>query len=185
MTLSLLPNVITLLRLVLLFPLSFVLIKDQYQTAVIIFFIAGFSDALDGYLAKRFSWESRFGSIMDPIADKALLVITMAILTINQEFLLSLFVLVAMRDLIIISGAYYYHWRFGPYQMQPTLLSKLNTFIQILLVTSLLFSLAYLPLPYTYLQGLTLICFITTASSGLHYLLLLRQKLSAVNISDK
>jgi cardiolipin synthase len=72
-----LPNLITLIRIFLLIPLTYFLLVKNYKVGVILFFIAGFSDALDGFLAKRFSWVSRFGAIMDPLADKALLIVTM------------------------------------------------------------------------------------------------------------
>ena len=158
-----------MLRVVLLLPLTFYLLNENYQFAVIIFFIAGFSDALDGYLAKHFSWVSRFGAIMDPIADKALLVLTMALLTFNNHIALSLFITVATRDLLIVSGAYYYHWRLGPYEIAPSKLSKLNTFIQILLVTALLVSLSYAAMPKLFLDVLIWLTFATTITSGINY----------------
>ncbi len=166
---SILPNLITLLRVVLLFPLSVLLLKEDYTFALILFVIAGFSDALDGFLAKHFSWVSRFGAILDPLADKALLVVTMAILTYNQQIEWALFAIVAARDLYIIAGAYYYHHRVGPYIMQPSYLSKLNTFVQLLLVSSLLLSLGYYPLPDLFIQLLIWITYFTTVSSGIHY----------------
>lgn len=166
---SYLPNIITVLRVILLFPLTYFLLVENYQVAVIIFFVAGFSDALDGYLAKRFSWVSRFGAIMDPLADKALLVLTMAILTINQEISWPLFITVAVRDIYIVSGAYYYHWLLGPYEMAPSKLSKLNTFVQLLLVTTLMVSLGYRPLSEWLINFLIAMTFATTISSGVHY----------------
>lgn len=167
---SLIPNVITVLRVILLFPLSYYLLLPDYKIAVILFFVAGFSDALDGFLAKQFSWTSRFGAILDPIADKALLVLTMAILTYTNKLILILFITVAVRDLLIVSGAYYYHRWVAHYEMAPSVYSKFNTFVQILLVTSILVSLGFRPLPELYLQGLISLTFITTIGSGLHYL---------------
>ena len=169
MNLSFLPNLITLIRIVLLVPLSILLVKQEYSTALIIFVIAGFSDALDGFLAKHFSWVSRFGAILDPLADKALLVITMTILTINQQISWLLLGVVLFRDIYIVAGAYYYHYRLGPYEMAPSDLSKFNTFVQLLLVTSLLVSLGFTSLPPMYLKGLVILTFITTISSGIHY----------------
>ena len=169
MSWSFLPNLITLLRIFLLVPLSIFLLNDDYTTALIIFVIAGFSDALDGFLAKHFSWVSRFGAILDPLADKALLVFTMAILTYNQQLSWVLFLIVMLRDVIIVAGAYYYHYRLGPYEMQPSKLSKFNTFIQLLLVASLLVSLGYRPLAEVYLSILIALTYFTTLSSGIHY----------------
>jgi len=164
-----LPNIITSIRLILLVPLSFYLARENYQTAVIIFFIAGISDALDGFLAKKFGWVSRFGSMLDPIADKALLVITMALLTMNQKIDILLFSAVALRDVFIVIGAYIYYKRVGLYQMEPSVLSKINTFVQILLVTLILVSASYFPVSKTVFDWLTFLVYLTVISSSVHY----------------
>ena len=169
MNLSVLPNAITILRVVLLFPLSFLLVKQHYNHALVIFVVAGLSDGLDGYLAKKFNWVSRFGAILDPLADKALLVITMAILTYNGEISWLLFGTVAARDLFIVAGAYYYHYRLGPYEMHPSYLSKFNTFVQIFLVFVILISLGYSPIPDGFIEGLMVLTYFTTIGSGIHY----------------
>ncbi len=164
-----LPNVITSVRLLLLVPLAYFLTIQDYRTSLIIFFIAGISDALDGFLAKRFNWVSRFGSILDPIADKALLVLTMALLTANQMISWLLFSLVALRDVYIILGAYVYYKKIGPFNMQPSLISKLNTFMQILLVTSILVSLGYQTLPSLAIELCTYAVYLTVVTSSIHY----------------
>ncbi len=177
MNLNQLPNIITSIRLVLLIPLSFYLSQQDYQTAVVIFFIAGFSDALDGFLAKKFNWVSRFGSILDPIADKALLVLTMGILTLNSKISLLLFVLVTIRDIYIISGAYYYYKRIGPYNMKPSYVSKLNTFVQISLITAILVSLSYYSIPSQLIEWLTVSVYVTVFLSTIHYTFVWGKKL--------
>lgn len=164
-----LPNIITSIRLILLIPLSYYLTKGNYQTALIIFFIAGFSDALDGFLAKKFNWVSRFGSILDPIADKALLVVTMAILTLNEKIDLLLFIVVTLRDIYIVLGAYYYYKKIGPFQMQPSLISKFNMFAEVLLVTAILVSLGYIPFSGDWIYALTILVYITVIASTIHY----------------
>ncbi|MEL0036875.1 MAG: CDP-alcohol phosphatidyltransferase family protein, partial [Gammaproteobacteria bacterium] len=68
------PNMLTIMRLLLVFPLVVLLWNELYATALLVFFIAGFSDGLDGFLAKRYNWTSVFGSVADPIADKLLMV---------------------------------------------------------------------------------------------------------------
>jgi len=163
------PNIITFVRLILLIPLSFLMIKQENQSAVIIFFIAGFSDALDGFLAKRYNWVSRLGSILDPIADKALLVITMAILAFNQKISFSLFTISAVRDIYIILGAYIYYKNIGPFNMQPSLLSKLNTFLQILFITVMLVSLGYQAIPNEIILYLSYGVYFTVIVSSVHY----------------
>ncbi|MCW8880624.1 MAG: CDP-alcohol phosphatidyltransferase family protein [Kangiellaceae bacterium] len=169
MNLSVLPNVITILRVVLLFPLSYLLVQQHYHHALIIFVVAGLSDGLDGFLAKQFNWVSRFGAILDPLADKALLVITMAILTYNGEISWLLFGVVAARDLFIVAGAYYYHYRLGPYEMHPSYLSKFNTFVQLFLVFIILISLGYTPIPDGFIDGVVVLTYLTTVGSGIHY----------------
>jgi len=163
------PNIITSIRLFLLIPLSFYLSKEDYTTALYIFFIAGFSDALDGYLAKKYNWTSHFGSVLDPLADKALLVISMAILTLNSKIGFLLFLLVVIRDVYIVFGAYLYHRKFGKYQMKPSIYSKLNTFFQISMVTLLLLSLGYQPLSANIFITFKWIIYLTLFVSTLHY----------------
>ena len=163
------PNIITSIRLFLLIPLSFYLSNEDYTTALYIFFVAGVSDALDGYLAKKYNWTSHFGSVLDPLADKALLVISMAILTLNGKIELLLFSLVALRDVYIVFGAYLYHRKFGKYKMNPSIYSKLNTFFQISMVTLLLVSLGYQHLSASIFVTLNWIIYLTLFVSTLHY----------------
>ena len=122
---------------------------------------------------------SRFGAILDPLADKALLVFTMAILTYNQQLSWVLLLVVILRDVIIVAGACYYHYRLGPYEMQPSKLSKFNTFIQLLLVASLLVSLGYNPLAPLYMSILIWLTYAATIASGVHYAWVWGGKLNA------
>lgn len=77
MSLSILPNIITIMRIILIIPFAYYVVVEQYEFALVIFLIAGLSDGLDGLLAKRFRWQSRFGSITDPLADKLLLLVAL------------------------------------------------------------------------------------------------------------
>ncbi len=186
MTWAQLPNIITSLRLILLVPLSYYLIKQDYQPALIIFFIAGFSDALDGFLAKRYNWVSRFGSILDPIADKALLVLTMAILTLNDKISLLLFVVVAIRDFYIMAGAFYYYRKIGPFQMQPSGISKFNTFAQIVMVTLILVSQGTLDVPAELIQALVISVYFSVIVSSVHYTIVWFKKyMNAIKLNNK
>ncbi|MGX5201659.1 CDP-alcohol phosphatidyltransferase family protein [Aliikangiella sp. IMCC44632] len=169
MNLSFIPNVITILRVVLLIPLSTFLINENYQNALFVFVIAGVSDALDGFLAKQFGWVSRFGAILDPLADKALLITTIVILAINQQISWILFGLIVLRDVFIVSGAYYFHYRLGPYEMKPSKLSKLNTFVQLFLVTCILVSAGLYTLSPAFIEAMVIATYVTTLSSGIHY----------------
>ena len=125
-----LPNLITITRILLVIPIVWLLIRHAYAEAFIIFFIAGCSDAVDGYLARRNHWFSRLGSILDPIADKLLMFsvfVALGWLGITPMWLV---LIVVARDVIIIFGALAYHGVVGKYDMEPSLLSKLNTLFQ-------------------------------------------------------
>ncbi|MDH5432840.1 MAG: CDP-alcohol phosphatidyltransferase family protein [Gammaproteobacteria bacterium] len=169
MTWSVLPNLITWIRIFLLIPLTYLLLNDNYQPALIIFVVAGLSDAADGFLAKHFGWVSRFGAILDPLADKALLVITVAILAYKSHISWLFFSAVILRDIYIIGGAYYYHYRLGPYQMQPSYLSKLNTLVLLFLVACILLSQAYYKLPDGFIDAVIKLSYISIISSAIHY----------------
>jgi cardiolipin synthase len=166
------PNVITVARILLIGPLIYLLAIESYYPAIWIFFIAGVSDGIDGFLAKRFQWKTRFGAILDPIADKLLLVTTMLMLSINHHISWWLFGLVTLRDLVIVFGAWWYHRQLGPFEMQPSRVSKANTFFQIAFVVSLLVSLGLYGLPSWIIQTLEAIVYLTTIISGLHYVIL-------------
>ncbi|MHB8347443.1 MAG: CDP-alcohol phosphatidyltransferase family protein [Acidiferrobacterales bacterium] len=138
MNLSQLPNAITLSRIALV-PVLILAIKDRhFGTALAIFLVAGISDALDGFLAKRFSLTSRLGAILDPAADKILLVSAYVMLTLLEYIPFWLMLGVAFRDLLIVGGYLVYTSLYGPVTMRPSYLSKLNTLMQISLVCVIL-----------------------------------------------
>jgi cardiolipin synthase len=128
------PNIITVLRIVLVLPIAWALLQDRYGWALLLFVVAGVSDGLDGFLAKHYGWTSRLGALLDPLADKALLVTCYAALTWNALLPLWLLVLVVVRDIVIVAGAVVYNFRVQRLDAAPTLISKLNTLLQILLV---------------------------------------------------
>jgi cardiolipin synthase len=164
-----LPNAITLLRCLLIIPFTLALIAGDYLLAFILFVFAGASDGVDGYLAKRFGWQSQFGARLDPIADKLLLVTGFGLLTWLGQLPWWLFVVVLLRDVIIVVGAIVYHRVFGPFPMQPTMISKVNTVLQIGVVTAQLFSLAVYALPHWLHIGLIAMTVLTTFASGADY----------------
>ena len=164
------PNIITLLRFLLVPPLVLLLLNHQYGAALIVFAVAGFSDALDGYLAHHYSWSSRLGAIMDPLADKLLLVssfVTLGWLGLIPFWLVAL---VIFRDLVIVIGAMSYHWCVEYLDTAyPTLVSKMNTFAQIMLVLAVMFSESVQPVPAMWIEILLYSVLVTTIWSGLDY----------------
>ena len=136
---SQLPNLISLLRIVLVIPVVWALVAADFFTALVLFAVAGFSDALDGFLAKHYHWESRLGSILDPLADKLLLVASFATLTWLDLLPHWLLWLVLGRDVLIVAGALAYHYLVGKFELLPLWSSKINTALQIGLVLLVIF----------------------------------------------
>ena len=163
------PNLISLARIILVLPVALLLLREQYGWALLLFFIAGVSDGLDGYLAKHFGWRSRLGSILDPVADKMLLVTSYLCLAWVGLIPLWLVALVMGRDVVIVLGALAFHWLVGRYEMAPTWISKLNTVLQITLVLALVLSNGLYTLPEALLLGLVYGACLTTVMSGLDY----------------
>ena len=128
------PNLISILRIILIIPFAWSLKIGDYFQALTIFVIAGVSDALDGFLAKHFHWQSRLGSILDPIADKLLLVVSFATLAMLGLLPMWLLWLVLARDLVIVIGALCYHYIVGRFELTPLWSSKINTALQIMLI---------------------------------------------------
>ena len=132
------PNIITLVRILLIVPAAGLLLDDRYLAALAIVAIAGLSDALDGALARRFAWSSSFGAYADPLADK-LLVCTMFVILVWQGHVpLWLAVVVISRDAIILSGALAYRVIFEEVELRPSFISKLNTAMQITMLIMVL-----------------------------------------------
>jgi cardiolipin synthase len=165
------PNLISIMRIVLVGPVVWALATEQYVLALILFAVAGISDGLDGFLAKHFHWESRLGSLLDPIADKLLLVASFATLTWLGLLPLWLLWLVLARDLIIISGGLVYHYWIGQFELTPLWSSKINTVLQIALVLLVLIQQQWLPgLQLVVTIGLWLVV-ASVINSGTEYVL--------------
>lgn len=128
------PNLITAGRIILVLPVGWALIQQHFILALALFFIAGVSDAADGFLAKYYGWTSRLGALLDPLADKFLLVTSYLALWWIGILPLWLLVLVALRDVVIVTGAVVYNFHIERLEAEPTLISKINTLLQILLV---------------------------------------------------
>ncbi|HET8807400.1 MAG TPA: CDP-alcohol phosphatidyltransferase family protein [Methylophaga sp.] len=139
------PNLISWFRIVLVAPVVWAMLQFDFQLALILFAIAGVSDGLDGFLAKHYHWQSRLGSILDPIADKLLLVASFATLSYLDLLPWWLFALVIGRDFLIVAGALAYHKRFGEFEFQPLWSSKINTLLQILLVLLVMIQTQWFP----------------------------------------
>ena len=126
-----LPNIITLGRILLVPIIVWAIASNQMEIAFAIFVVAGVSDAVDGFLAKRFNMTSELGALLDPLADKALLVSIYIALGIWGAVPRWIVILVVSRDIMIVA-AVIVSWLFGkPVQMKPLMVSKLNTAAQV------------------------------------------------------
>ena len=163
------PNIISVLRILLTIPVMFFLLRHEYTLALILFAIAGISDGLDGFLAKHFSWQSRLGGLLDPLADKVLLVTSFRVLGATGLIPIWLVVLAVCRDLVIVGGAFYYNFEVEEVLPTPTLISKLNTLLQILLVILVTMHAGPFPLPLWWLEVLQWAVLGTILGSGGHY----------------
>jgi len=136
-----LPNLITIARILLVPVIVWAITSDQMLFAFILFLAAGLSDAVDGFLAKWFGMTSEFGSYLDPLADKALIVSIYVALGISDALPRWLVILVVSRDIMIVA-AVMLSWLVGkPVAVKPLAVSKANTVAQIVLATLVLASL--------------------------------------------
>jgi cardiolipin synthase len=164
-----LPNALTILRLLLVPPLAILLLGEDYSTALWVAAIAGLTDALDGALARLFGWQSWLGGVLDPLADKLLLVTGYACLWWQGVIPDWLAALVLVRDLVIVAGALAYHRLVQRLQPAPSLLGKLTTFAQLLFLLSCLLALGSRLQLDSVLPALALLTGALTVASGIDY----------------
>jgi len=128
------PNMICIARIILVAPIVRSLLDQRYGLALGLILIAGLSDALDGYLARRFDWRTRLGGLLDPAADKLLMFAAFVTLAWIGWVPVWFSAIVVGRDLLIITGTIVYQLTVAPIHGEPTGASKLNTVLQILFV---------------------------------------------------
>lgn len=171
MTLRWLPNAICIVRMLLVAPFVYLLVSEQYVGALGVFVAAGISDGLDGFLAKTFDWRTRLGSLLDPAADKLLLVSAFLALTYAGLAPPALTEIVVGRDLLIVAGAITYQLVIAPVQGEPAAISKLNTACQLGFVFFTMTAAAFGWPPPVSLTALGAAVVFTSIVSGLNYVL--------------
>ena len=163
------PNIITLGRIMLVPIIVWAIVSSQMEVAFAVFLIAGVSDAVDGFLAKRFNMTSELGALLDPLADKALLVSIYLALGIWGDIPRWIVILVVSRDIMIVA-AVIVSWLFDrPVAMKPLMVSKLNTVAQVGFAALVLASLSFgfEPKPYDVVL-MVLVTVFTLVSVGLY-----------------
>jgi cardiolipin synthase len=158
---------ISVLRIALVAPLLVTILLERYELALVITAVAGISDGVDGYLAPRFHWQSRLGSVLDPAADKLMLVGCMVALGWLDEVPRWLMILVVARDTVIALGVLAWHRVLRNFEAHPSWLLKTTTVVQILFVLWVLADRAF-----GWHAGMTIpvwIVAVLTAASGVDY----------------
>jgi cardiolipin synthase len=175
------PNALCILRMLLVAPVAWLLTREEYRATLALFAFAAATDGLDGFLAKRFNWTSELGKILDPLADKLLLVtvfITLAVIGMAPVWLA---VAVVARDVVITVGAIVYNALFGNPRGRPTAVSKINTLFQILYVVLVVARGASQAVPDILIMVVGAVAFVTTVVSGIDYVLTYTNK--AIEVS--
>lgn len=170
------PNLLTFMRMALIPVFASLLFYGYSSWALIVFFIAGVSDGIDGFVARRFNQESELGTIIDPIADKLLMTVAFVILTLpnvlqpTRHLPVPFWVTAAVigRDILIITVAWAINVMTGFRGFKPSWLGKLSTLVQVAAVTLILIAAVfgysfYLPTVYTIVVALAFF-------SGVHYI---------------
>ena len=139
------PNLLTLLRILLVPVFVILLIQGQFLKAILVFVLAGLTDALDGFLARVLHQKTDLGLYLDPLADKALIVTSFVTLSVMGLIPPWLSVLVISRDFIILLGISVMTLMSIPFEIKPAAVSKVTTALQLLTV--------FVVLVLSYLQG--------------------------------
>jgi cardiolipin synthase len=161
------------------------LFDNQFNNALFLCILMGLSDALDGYLARTFDWKTTLGSYLDPAADKVMLIssyIALGALNLLPHWLVLLIVIV--RDVALLSGAVSYVSMTRRLEIEPSLISKLNTFVQILTVLSVIYS-QINAFPVILIQVLIGLTLITTIASGYDYFVVERSRRTSKHSSKQ
>jgi cardiolipin synthase len=166
-----LPNLLSTLRILLVLPIVLMLAHHRWVGTLWLFLVAAVSDAVDGFLARRFGWQSELGGMLDPLADKLMMATVFVMLALLHCVPLWLTVMVLVRDGIIVLGALSYRMLFGPVAANPSLISKLNTLCQIVFIVAVIAGQRYPWPPAWVTLILGALVFVTLVISGVDYVL--------------
>jgi cardiolipin synthase len=170
------PNILTAFRILLIPVIIDLILQKNYVIALCFFLFAAVSDALDGFIARRFNMCTRLGAMLDPLADK--LMIVTAVLALFRLGLVPVWVMMAIvcRDIVILVGAIAWRLRIGRIEMAPIIVSKVNTFFQVTMIFLVLSHAAEMIEIASWFSLLFLLVFITSLTSGIQYVLVWGKK---------
>ncbi len=172
MILRQLPNLLCVLRMAMVVPIGWLIVHNDYRPAMVLFFVAGFTDLLDGFLARTFGWKTRLGGILDPIADKLLVATVFVTLTLAGAIPVWLLLVVLVRDGVIIGGSLVYQAFVAPFEAAPTGISKLTTLLQLSYLLLTLSSMALGIPDRAWLDPLAILVAVAAIVSGIVYVVI-------------
>ncbi len=164
-----LPNIISVLRLVAVPGVAWLILQQRWEAACWLFLAAAVSDGIDGLLARWLNQMTQLGAALDTIADKALGVVTLVMLTQAGAIPLWVTLAILLRDSIIVLGALSYRGLAGHLDIHPTWLGKTHMFAEFVLLTVVLAGLGGLLAVDTWLTSLFVSVFVIAVISGVQY----------------
>ena len=163
------PNALTLVRLALVPVMAYLLVTGAYGLALAVFMVAALTDFVDGFIARAFAQTSVLGATLDPIADKLNMFAATVLLAWQGLVPLWLAIAIVARDVVIVGGAAAYRMTRGHVEMAPTLLSKINTFLEFAVLLLVMARAASWFDPGAWLPAVFVLVFATVVASGLQY----------------
>jgi cardiolipin synthase len=173
------PNIISAIRILLVVPIALALAQQRLALSILLFALAGASDAADGFLARRFGWQSELGAVLDPIADKLLMAAAFVTLSLLKLVPLWLMAAAVARDVIIVSGAAAYRMVIGPLTAHPSFISKVNTVCQAAFILAVVSRAKFSMPPEWVVAWLGALTFATVVVSGIDYVLVYGKRAAA------
>lgn len=161
------PNLLTILRILLVPVFIILIINYELKTALLVFILAAITDSLDGLIARVFNQKTKLGAYLDPVADKLLLVSAYVILAVQNILPNWLTVIVVSRDVIILFGIVVLVVMGKPVEIKPSMISKTTTGLQILTVV---FVIAWFNIPSIITSSLIPLTAVFTIASGIYYI---------------
>lgn len=152
-------------------PIALALLHHQYMTTMVLFGVAAVSDGADGFIAKRFGWQTPLGAVLDPAADKLLLATVFVTLAVLRLMPLWLMAAALARDIIIVLGAVAYRICYGSIEVRPSMVSKLNTLCQVAFILAIIGREEFSRPPAAIVLLLGAVTFVTVVVSGIDYVL--------------
>jgi len=170
---------ISVIRMLLVVPIAICVARRQLAVTMVLFAAAALSDAADGFLARRFGWQSALGGILDPIADKLLLATVFIALSFINLVPLWLMAAAVARDAIIVLGAAAYRFFIGPLTANPSIIGKFNTLCQAAFIVAIVCH-AQFNVPAAWVTvWLGALVFATVVVSGIDYVLVYGRRAAA------